>query len=64
VDGHNGPNPYGHLPLIDQDPARPAVQDGSSNDYWDHVDYIVNKANSLGLYVGFLPTWGRTGTTR
>jgi hypothetical protein len=59
VDGHNGPNPYGHLPLIDLDPDRPAVQEGPNNDYWDHVDYIVNKANSLGLYIGFLPTWGR-----
>ncbi len=59
VDGHNGPNPYGHLPLTDLDPARPAVQDGPNNDYWDHVDYIVDKANSLGLYLGFLPTWGR-----
>jgi len=59
VDGHNAANPYGHLPLVDQDPARPAVQDGPANDYWDHVDYIVDKANSLGLYIGFLPTWGR-----
>jgi len=59
VDGHKDPNPYGHLPLIDLDPARPAVQEGPNNDYWDHVDYIVDKANSLGLYLGFLPTWGR-----
>jgi hypothetical protein len=59
VDGHEGPNPYGHLPLVDLDPARPAVQEGPNNDYWDHVDYIVDKANSLGLYIGFLPTWGR-----
>jgi hypothetical protein len=59
VDGHRDPNPYGHLPLIDLDPARPAVKDGPDNDYWDHVDYIVKKANSLGLYIGFLPTWGR-----
>jgi len=59
VDGHRDPNPYGHLPLVDLDPARPAVQDGPNNDYWDHVDYIVDKANSLGLYIGFLPTWGR-----
>jgi len=59
VDGHRDPNPYGHLPLIDLDPVRPAVKDGPNNDYWDHVDYIVNKANSLGLYIGFLPTWGR-----
>jgi hypothetical protein len=59
VDGHNAANSYGHVPLIDLDPARPAVQDGPANDYWDHVDYIVDKANSLGLYIGFLPTWGR-----
>ena len=57
--GHSDPNPYGHLPLIDFDPARPAVEDGPANDYWDHVDYIVDKANDLGLYIGFLPTWGR-----
>lgn len=58
-DGHTVPNAYGHLPLTDLDPARPAVKDGPDNDYWDHVDYVVNKANALGLYVGFLPTWGR-----
>ena len=59
LDGHTDPNPYGHLPLIALDPARPDVKDGPSNDYWDHVDYIVNKAESLGLFIGFLPTWGR-----
>jgi len=59
LDGHTDPNAYGHLPLTDLDPATPAVKDGPENDYWDHVDYIVNKAESLGLFVGFLPTWGR-----
>ncbi len=59
LDGHTDPNPYGHLPFVDRDPARPAVKDGPNNDYWDHVDFIVDKANSLGLWVGFLPTWGR-----
>jgi len=59
LDGHVVPNPYGHLPLTDLDPARPAVKDGPDNDYWDHVDWIVDKANSLGLVIGFLPTWGR-----
>ncbi len=58
LDGLGTPNPYGHLPLVDNDPTRPAVTDGPENDYWDHVDYIVNEANSLGLYIGFLPTWG------
>jgi uncharacterized protein DUF4038/collagenase-like protein with putative collagen-binding domain len=59
LDGHTDPNPYGHLPLEDLDPARPAVKDGPANDYWDHVDSIVKKANSVGLTIGFLPTWGR-----
>lgn len=59
LDGQADPNAYGHLPLVDLDPARPAVKDGPNNDYWDHVDYIVNQAESLGLVIGFLPTWGR-----
>lgn len=58
LDGLNDPNPYGHRPLRDQDPAQPDVRDGPANDYWDHVDYIVTKANTLGVYIGFLPTWG------
>ena len=58
LDGLNDPNPYGHRPLINNDPTRPDVKEGPHNDYWDHVDYIVNKANSLGIMIGFLPTWG------
>src|SRR3982751_5751118 len=42
LDGHSDPNLYGHLPLVDFDPSRPAVKDGPENDYWDHVDYIVD----------------------
>ena len=45
IDGVSDPNAYGFLPLTDQDPARPAVQEGPENDYWDHVDFIVKKAN-------------------
>jgi len=59
LDGHTDPNPYGYLPLVDLDPGRPDVKEGPNNDYWDHVDYIVNKAESLNLFIGFLPTWGR-----
>ena len=58
-DGHNVPNAYGFLPLIDFDPARPAIKEGPDNDYWDHVDFVLDRANALGLVVGFLPTWGR-----
>jgi hypothetical protein len=52
LDGLNTPNAYGDLPLIDNDPTK------INNDYFEHVDFIVNKAEELGLYIGMLPTWG------
>ena len=58
LDGLDEPNAYGHRPLVDHDPARPDVREGPANDYWDHVDWIVQRANALGICVGFLPTWG------
>lgn len=58
LDGLNTPNAYGHKPLQDNDPTKPLVADGPDNDYWDHVDYVVNRANELGIIVGLLPTWG------
>ncbi len=58
LDGLHTPNPYGHKPLVDNDPTRPDVKEGPANDYWDHVDFIVQTANRLGLYIGLLPTWG------
>jgi len=51
-DGLTAPNAYGHLPLKNNDPLQP------QEDFFQHVDWIVAKANSLGIYVGFLPTWG------
>lgn len=59
MEGHTDPNAYGHLPFVDLDVTKPAVKDGPSNDYWDHVDFIVKEANARGIYIGFLPTWGR-----
>ena len=46
------PNPYGHLPLENLDPTRPIEA------YFEHVDFIVDQAERLGLYIGMLPTWG------
>ena len=57
-DGLNEPNAYGHRPLVNNDPTTPDVKDGPDNDYWDHVDFVIKQAGSLGLYVAFLPTWG------
>ena len=50
--GLDVPNPYGQLPLVDKDPARPVEA------YFEHVDHVVNRADELGLVVGMLPTWG------
>jgi hypothetical protein len=52
LDGLNTPNAYGHTPLQGKDPTRP------NEDYFRHLDWIVARANALGLYVGLLPTWG------
>ncbi len=52
LDGLGTPNAYGHTPLVDNDPARPDER------YFAHVDWVVAKANSLGLRVALLPTWG------
>jgi len=50
--GLNDPNPYGATPLINNDPTQPNPA------YFDHVDFIVNKAEAVGLFIGMLPTWG------
>ncbi|MBM3854096.1 MAG: DUF4038 domain-containing protein [Verrucomicrobia bacterium] len=64
LNGLADPTPAGHRPLIANDPTRPDVKDGPDNDYWDHVDYIVRKANALGLIIGFLPSWGDKWTKK
>lgn len=52
LDGLHAPNSYGHTPLQDNDPTTP------NELYFQHVDYVVNRAESLGLFVAMLPTWG------
>lgn len=63
-DGLNTPNAYGDLPLKNLETIDPDItpgdrfEDSKEYDYWDHCDYIINRASQLGLYVGLLPTWG------
>ncbi len=52
LDGVRTPNYYGDLPLIDGDPGKP------NEAYFEHVDFIVEKVEALGLVIGMLPTWG------
>lgn len=53
IHGLTDPNSYGDLPLIDSNPSSP------NEKYFEHLDYIVEKAESLGLFIGLLPTWGK-----
>jgi len=52
LDGLNTPNANGDVPFADRDITRP------NEAYFRHVDYIVDKAAALGLFVGLLPSWG------
>lgn len=52
LDGLHDPNAYGEIPLENDDPTKPREA------YFQHVDYIIDKANQFGLYIGLLPTWG------
>ncbi len=57
-------NRYGDFPLNNEDPTQLLVTPGNNPenayeyDYWDHVDFIINKAAEKGIYIGLLPTWG------
>lgn len=50
--GLDVPNAHGQLPLEAKDPTRPVEA------YFKHVDFVVDRAEALGLVVGMLPTWG------
>lgn len=61
-DGLRTPNAYGKFPLLqnekgEYDPSFPAVSE-REYDYWQHIDYAIDKAHTFGIYIAFLPTWG------
>ncbi|MEN8228295.1 MAG: glycoside hydrolase family 140 protein [Bacteroidota bacterium] len=60
---------YGTSPLAfdssgNPDPLKPNTTPGADPeiagqyDYWDHVDYLVDYAAKIGMYVSLHPTWG------
>ncbi|KGE14976.1 glycoside hydrolase family 140 protein [Sphingobacterium deserti] len=57
-------NVYGDSSIVNKDIARPLVTDGNNPDnadeydYWDHIDYIIDKAAEKGLYMALVPVWG------
>lgn len=59
-DGLRVPNAYGRVPLLKDEQGRfdPCRPDTKGDSYWSHVDTVMDLAESLGLYVALLPTWG------
>lgn len=52
INGLTFPNSEGNLPLMDFDPERP------DENFFELVDYAVEKAAEFGLVLALLPTWG------
>jgi len=63
----NPTNAYGHKAFVEvngkPDPGQPWVIKGGTpqnpNDYWDHVDYIIQSASKRHMIIAVLPVWGR-----
>src|SRR5664279_1247263 len=53
-DGLTRANPLGQTLLVDKNAAH------INEAFFDNVDYIVNKAESLGMYTLILPLWAKT----
>ena len=57
-------NFYGDSSFVKGDVSQPNITPGNSfeneeeYDFWDHVDYIINLAESKGIYMALVPVWG------
>src|SRR5581483_7475881 len=57
-------NVYGATALVAGDPARPNVMPfahsskADEHNFWDHVDWVLDRAAAKGIYVALVPAWG------
>lgn len=57
-------NVYGDSALIGKNVSKPLLTDGNSfenqdqYDFWDNVDYVIQKAEEKGIYMALVPVWG------
>jgi len=59
INARFGANVYGDAPFIKNDVTRP------NEAFFQHMDYVINRANALGMYVSLVPldsTWSQNGT--
>lgn len=62
--GSDDVNAYGAAALVDEDPGQPLTTAGADPakegeyDFWDHIDWIVDRAAEKDLYVGMVAAWG------
>lgn len=52
LNGIDGPNAMGHKPMRDHDPSK------LNENFFRDIDAFIKLAESKGLYIGLLPTWG------
>ena len=57
-------NIYGDSSILNADVSKPDTTKGNlytdakQYDFWDHADYIIDKAAEKGLYMALVPVWG------
>lgn len=50
---------YGDSALTNKNITKPAVDaDKSLNNYWNNIDWVINKAAEKGIYIALVPVWG------
>jgi len=52
-------NVYGNQPFVDHDVSKPILlNDPAREGFWEHVDDIIDMAESKGIYMAIVPVWG------
>lgn len=60
----NNRHVYGAAALVESDPGRPNVTPGNDlsktgeYDYWDHIDWVLERAAERGIFLAMVPAWG------
>lgn len=57
-------NIFGDSSIVNGDISKPLITEGNNPnnadeyDYWDHIDYMIDRAAAKGLYMALVPVWG------